>query len=138
MVLGFAFDDLGRVALIEKKRPDWQAGLLNGIGGKLEDVDQDRPIAAMQREFREETGVDIDVSKWVYAGGMTGPGCVVDVYTVTDPIVRDVQTKTDESVSLVPIHRLSAMNMIGNVFGMISLILAKDRPIFTLYYNGPH
>ncbi len=36
-VLGFAFDeDYEWVALIKKNRPQWQAGKLNGVGGKIE------------------------------------------------------------------------------------------------------
>jgi 8-oxo-dGTP diphosphatase len=42
------------VALIKKQRPKWQAGLYNGIGGKVEDGEE--PIEAMVREFHEETG----------------------------------------------------------------------------------
>src|SRR5690349_13991679 len=34
--LGFLFDGTGRVVLIRKRRPAWQAGLLNGVGGKVE------------------------------------------------------------------------------------------------------
>ena len=54
--LGFLFDifDRDKVALIRKNRPSWQAGLLNGIGGKLEEGETYRQ--AMVREFFEETG----------------------------------------------------------------------------------
>lgn len=44
------------VLLIQKKRPDWQAGLLNGVGGHVEEGESVQQ--AMVREFREETGVD--------------------------------------------------------------------------------
>jgi 8-oxo-dGTP pyrophosphatase MutT (NUDIX family) len=43
------------VLLIRKAKPEWQKGLLNGIGGKLES-----PESVMDctiREFREETGL---------------------------------------------------------------------------------
>lgn len=46
------------VALINKKRPDWQAGKLNAIGGRIEDGET--ALAAMRREFQEETGVVIN------------------------------------------------------------------------------
>lgn len=42
------------VALIEKLKPEWQKGLRNGIGGKIEIGET--PYEAMRREFREETG----------------------------------------------------------------------------------
>ena len=55
-VCGFLFqgDDLDKVALIKKKRPAWQAGKLNGIGGSIESGET--PLNAMRREFFEETG----------------------------------------------------------------------------------
>ncbi len=35
-VVGFMFtEDEKQVVLIEKKRPEWQAGKLNGVGGKI-------------------------------------------------------------------------------------------------------
>jgi len=43
------------VLLVRKTRPDWQAGLLNGIGGKMERGEE--PLPSMVREFREETGL---------------------------------------------------------------------------------
>jgi 8-oxo-dGTP diphosphatase len=54
-VLGFCFDfGYHNVLLIEKSRPTWQAGKLNGIGGKIEEGES--PRVAMAREFQEETG----------------------------------------------------------------------------------
>ena len=54
-VVGFAFDKPEkRVALMLKARPDWQRGLLNGIGGHVEPGES--AIEAMMREWKEETG----------------------------------------------------------------------------------
>lgn len=59
-VCGFLFDPTEqRVCLIQKRKPAWQAGFLNGVGGKIEPTDAS-PEAAMQREFKEEAGLDID------------------------------------------------------------------------------
>lgn len=53
-VLGFMFDhEEKHVLLIWKNRPKWQAGKLNGIGGKIEAGET--PLQAMEREFTEET-----------------------------------------------------------------------------------
>lgn len=61
-VLGFLFDlDDDSILLVRKNRPDWQAGLLNGIGGKIESGEN--PFDAMTREFVEETGIVQDI-KW--------------------------------------------------------------------------
>jgi len=68
-VLGFMFSpDLWQVLLIRKEKPSWQAGLLNGIGGKIEPGEM--PLAAMVREFREETGLDTDPCDWHAFGRM--------------------------------------------------------------------
>lgn len=61
-VLGFVFNEaLSCVALILKNKPAWQAGRLNGIGGKVEFGES--PILAMQRECREE--LSLDISEWI-------------------------------------------------------------------------
>lgn len=58
-VAGFLFNDNGnRVVLIEKERPEWQRGKFNGIGGHIEEGET--PEQAMRREFKEETGVDLE------------------------------------------------------------------------------
>ena len=57
-VAGFYFDTAKKsVALVHKNRPDWQAGQINAIGGKIEEGE--RPVEAMTREFLEETGVTV-------------------------------------------------------------------------------
>lgn len=53
--VGFMFDRKGNVALVRKTKPAWQAGYLNGIGGKLEDGES--PANGMVREWLEETGI---------------------------------------------------------------------------------
>jgi 8-oxo-dGTP pyrophosphatase MutT (NUDIX family) len=62
-VLGFLFDDhdskiYDRVVLVKKNRPLWQAGLYNGVGGRVERDEE--PLKAMIREFKEEAGIKID------------------------------------------------------------------------------
>ncbi len=54
-VVGFMFNEKrDGVVLIEKKKPVWQAGLLNGVGGSIERLEL--PREAMIREWEEETG----------------------------------------------------------------------------------
>lgn len=105
-VLGFAFDDLSRVALIRRHRPSWQAGFLNGLGGKVEPKDRD-PLDAMVREFQEESGVLIDRDLWRPRGKLIGNLGDVHVFTVTTPIVREVRTTSDEEVTLYPWHQIA-------------------------------
>lgn len=101
-VCGFCFDDiLDYVVLIEKQKPEWQKGRVNGVGGKVEPFE---PVYhAMEREFREETGVLVPVGKWtrfciLHVPGE--PGAVINFfYAVTNYItVHTAQTMTDEPV----------------------------------------
>lgn len=67
-VVGFAFsENRETILLIEKKRPEWQKGLHNGIGGHIEDKEDS--LAAMYRECKEETGL---VLGWIRKGVMEG------------------------------------------------------------------
>lgn len=60
--VGFYFDrSREHVWLIRKARPDWQAGKLNGIGGKVEPGES--VLQAMRREFEEEARAR--VADWV-------------------------------------------------------------------------
>lgn len=62
-VCGFAFDEaVERVVLIRKLKPDWQKGLLNGVGGKVEPFET-LPMT-MVREFEEETGFTTHPTIW--------------------------------------------------------------------------
>lgn len=71
-VLGFAFNsDLSQIILINKLRPSWQAGTLNGVGGKIEPGES--PLEAMYREFEEETGIICDLWPWIPVCEMRGP-----------------------------------------------------------------
>src|SRR5271167_3288640 len=55
-VVGFLIDPtLSKVVLIRKVNPEWQRGLLNGVGGKVEPGED--ATTAMHREFEEEAGV---------------------------------------------------------------------------------
>lgn len=130
--LGFAFDDLGRVALIEKQRPEWQRGLLNGIGGKVEFGET--PIIAMHREFFEETGVSLPSGSWHSVGRMTGPKFVVHVFTAAHPNVRSIRTVERESVALFT--EWANIRCIENVPALIALckIPEEQRPAFLLEY----
>lgn len=62
-VCGFLFVD-DQVALIEKIKPDWQKGLLNGIGGKIEHGETS--IQAMVREFQEEAALQTSPEDWTH------------------------------------------------------------------------
>lgn len=139
-VLGFAFDDLGRVALIRKNKPDWQRGRWNGIGGKVE---QEACFDAMEREVREETGVTVEAERWRWAGEIiVHTAARVDVFTFTGPEIRHCKTMETEPVTLCPVHLVeSQLTVIENVPVLLKLCQIKpdstDAPLptFTLRYE---
>lgn len=71
MVAGFLFSG-PRVLLVKKRKPAWQYGLLNGVGGVINP--SETPIEAMNREFREETQTNTDLAiDWRHFATEIGP-----------------------------------------------------------------
>lgn len=100
-VCGFAFNqDKTKVLLINKNRPDWQAGKLNGIGGHIEQGEA--KLVAMQREFREETGIVTKFHQWIPIIGICNHTTSWKVYffwTVTD-ITKAIKTTDEEPIAI--------------------------------------
>jgi 8-oxo-dGTP diphosphatase len=95
--LGFPFTrDRRRVLLIRKKRPAWQAGRLNGIGGKVEPGET--AYQAMCRECPEETGLNI--TDWEFFATIQGPGFTVTCYRAFTDDIDNATSLTDELVSV--------------------------------------
>lgn len=98
-VLGFMFSNevgyWGDCALIRKMRPEWQAGLLNGIGGKIEGIES--PTSAMVREFEEETGYKQE--QWKQFLIMNGKGWRVFCFVSKGPLTK-LKTMTDEEIEI--------------------------------------
>ena len=94
--LGFAFSlDLKKVLTIRKKRPAWQAGRLNGIGGKQEPGET--ALQAMKRECLEETGVHIE--NWEYFATIEGPDFTVTCFRAFTDDIFLATSLTDEEVT---------------------------------------
>lgn len=105
-VVGFLIDEGGdEVVLILKNRPKWQAGKLNGVGGKVEPSDVDAH-AAMVREFREETG--LLVFSWHHFASLTWEEGVVRFYRAFAPLetLTACRTVTDEDIVRIHIRSL--------------------------------
>jgi 8-oxo-dGTP pyrophosphatase MutT (NUDIX family) len=118
-VVGFLFSsDHKFVVLIEKKRPNWQQGFLNGIGGHIEYGET--PNETMEREFEEETGCFINKKLWENFALLHNKE--VEIYffkSVTD--FFDIKTTTDEEIGIYPIIDLPFLHVIPNLQWLIPL-----------------
>lgn len=123
-VLGFLFDEeRRRVALILKNKPEWQAGHLNGIGGKIEANEGNH--AAMVREFEEETGVHFE--RFSAFAKMYGDDWECFVFRGFDSdALNSVETKTDEIVSIFEIEVLRGHPIISNLNWLIPLAIDES------------
>lgn len=101
-VCGFAFHGgqttRPRVVLIRKVKPDWQAGKLNGVGGKIERGECS--TAAMAREFHEETGVKTEPREWQVFAKMHFPKAEVTFLRYFGDAAAVAQTMTCYSADL--------------------------------------
>ena len=120
-VCGFLFSpDRSRVVLIRKRRPAWQAGRLNGVGGKVEPGENF--LRAMTREFQEEAGMTIN--DWHPALILTGPDWRGHFFRAFGN-VDAVRALTDEALE---IHRVAELpgDTIANLHWMIPLMLDQE------------
>ncbi len=119
--LGFVVDESGeRVLLMEKRRPSWQAGRLNGIGGKVED--EETGVAAMVRECQEETGLEIPAESWENLGAISFEGGRVHVFVATGD-VEAARALTDEPMR--PVKLSDAVNGLFPLVDSVQEILTK-------------
>lgn len=121
-VAGFLFC-FGEVALIQKKRPEWQKGLWNGIGGKIEDGEF--TDHAMYREFLEEAGHNTPIDSWKWFASLTATDGGSTVYfhkrrVISKPVLR---TMTDEPVKWWKIKELETIPLVPNLRWLIPLAL---------------
>lgn len=117
-------DYYDKVLLIEKKRPKWQEGKLNLVGGKIERGET--PIDAAIREFDEETNCTIDDP--VLAGKIIGPDFIVNVITGFT-LGRLIGQPTDEWVDWYkwPFQLEHNINrLIPNLFVVIPMCLSRQ------------
>ena len=116
-VLGFLFTPIGGVWLIYKNKPDWQKGLLNGIGGKIEEGEL--PYDAMVREFKEEA--ELEIKDWTEFCILTD-NREFEVYCFYAMSDLTPKTMTDEEVIHVEISSLPS-NTITNLNWLIPMAL---------------
>lgn len=119
-VVGFAFH-ANQVLLMEKKRPSWQAGRLNGVGGHIENGES--ILDAMVREFKEETGVNIGHNRWTHFSDLCGEGFVVYFLSCEMELIEALAAEqtTDEALVWVGVTDLVPEKVIPNLTWMIPM-----------------
>jgi 8-oxo-dGTP diphosphatase len=123
-VLGFLFRSNGReVALIQKNRPEWQRGSLNGIGGRVESGET--PLAAMIREFSEEAGAN--VSDWRNFGVLSSPDTPMAVALYVSHAAEEIVTKSDEPVAWYELLNLANLKVIPNLRWIIPAAMENGQ-----------
>lgn len=129
-VVGFMVNaDRTLVVLIEKRRPDWQSGLLNGVGGKVEVGESD--TYAMAREFFEETGCltneewwePICTVSWENDERVDAEPSIVTFfrYDTRDRYLPPVRSLTDEEVVVERIADIDHLDVIPNLRWLVPL-----------------
>lgn len=134
-VLAFLFDPThAKVVLIRKRRPGWMVGLLNAVGGSVEDGETAEQAV---REFREETGMT--VSGWQpflhlsYPDDGGIPTHVLECFWCTSLFIANAHTVTDEIVGIFDIESLAPHD---DLVPDLQWILAMAREAATCYSDS--
>ncbi len=118
-VAGFMFSpDFDKIVLVEKNKPAWQAGLWNGVGGKIECGES--PKEAMVREFYEETGLRHML--WDNSVTITGDDFRVYFFRAFSHKYNEVMTMEEEAIAIHDLNNLP-FNLIPNLRWVIPLQL---------------
>jgi 8-oxo-dGTP diphosphatase len=124
--------DKGRVALIQKNRPAWQAGKFNAIGGHIEQFEDG--ITAMVREFEEETGLKTERRHWKRFAILHGNDSEVQFFCA-EGSTEGIRSVTDERVFVVYPLGIQTELMIPNLRWLIpaaQLALAQPSPVLSV------
>lgn len=129
-VCGVIFDAQTRskVLLIRKLRPEWQKGLLNFPGGKIEQGEV--PAHAVSREIQEETGLYIAPKDWENFLINFGPNGQFPVYYFVAFVdnLGDARTQEQEEISIWDISKLNQIpsDLIANVRAFMYIALDQS------------
>ena len=125
-VAGFLIDTAKEnVVLILKQHPPRLAGRFNGVGGKIEPGES--PLAAMRREFWEETG--LVVQEWHNFLWFLGRETSIHFFSSFAPLetLSQVQTLTDEQVIVHPLASLQDIPTLPNVGWVVQMALTAEQ-----------
>ena len=124
-VVTFLFTlDLNSVWLIEKQKPKWQIGCLNGIGGKIKE--EELPRDAAVRELKEEAGIDkTNLQELGYMIGTNNDGTKFKVWIYTGTTRHLLKTMEIEQIVLTKINEIKRFKHVENIPMLIEACLYK-------------
>lgn len=134
-VMGLIFDTSNRVLLIKKKRPSYQVGKWNGLGGKVED--NETITRAMSREAKEEANLDISETSWtlIHSSSQIFGSLFVFIAYVSSEVMDSAKQMTDEIISVFDMDSLP-MNCMEDIYLFIQS-RSKRKPK-VLLITGAH
>lgn len=141
-VLGCALCDYGtHVVTILKQKPKWQEGRWNLVGGKIEPTDKS-PLAAMIREWEEETGCFLPIQAWSPLAFTQGVGWTMHVFMIRDRRIHLARTNESETVMVRRVADVLADPMVlPSLKFYIPLALEAERGMLhpvNLRYGSPY
>lgn len=120
-VVGFLFSSAGgRVVLVQKIKPDWQRGRLNGVGGKVERGES--YLEAMDREFMEEAG--LSGLPWEQFASLGGSNWGIGFFRARSEKIEYVRTCEAEKILVRPVCPIPH-DALPNLHWLIPLALDK-------------
>jgi 8-oxo-dGTP diphosphatase len=136
-VVGLAYSlDGSRVALVRKtakRGEEWQAGRLNGLGGKMEPGE--RPSDCMRREAWEEAGQAARGLDWQWVASYIRPGDAIAVFRAfTDRLDQFESVEFERNGERVEIHEVATVlgqNLVPNLRYVIPM---TNRPGTSLIF----
>ncbi len=126
-------EDKTKVALIRKGKKDnleFMEGLLNGVGGKIEQNEGNWD--AMEREFFEETGHQIDMENWLCFCALEGRGAENGIkwivyFFVTFGDLSKLKSMEEEQIEIIDVANINNEKTVSNLKWLIPMALSKDK-----------
>lgn len=140
-VVGFAFNkEKTKLLLIQKTKPAWQAGLLNGVGGKIESYDS-TSYHAMTREFFEESNLKTVKEDWYLFSKIEDNtfelNCFVGFFE--ESFLNTYESVTEETIFLVDVQDLYNQQFSGCISNLKWLIsVCLDEDLYRIFLEGKY
>lgn len=120
-VVGFMLRANGEsIVLIQKSKPKWQVGLLNGVGGKIDG--SETANQAMAREYSEEAGVRTNPEDWREFANLVGESFHVTCFVCrNDEYYNASRTMESEQIVKKRVGLLGFEKCVSNVEWLVHL-----------------